>query len=75
MTVKVYRDKLLRASVVVQTAPRTFWLVPKSPDGWKCRVRVVQRAEVRADRLTLATDVDSRWLGLPDATFDDGSKA
>lgn len=62
--VVVYRDALLRASLVVEIAGR-LWLVPNSPDGWKRRLPLALTADARKDRLTPARDADLTFLGIP----------
>lgn len=62
--VAVYRDRLLRRSLVVETAGR-LWLVPNSPDGWKRRLPLTLAPDARKDRLTLARDADLSFLGIP----------
>lgn len=62
--VVVYRDALLRASLVVETAGG-LWLVPNSPDGWKRRLPLTLTADARQDRLKPARDADLSFLGIP----------
>jgi hypothetical protein len=68
--VTVYHDALLQASVVVETAANTLWLVPCVQGGWNRRERLVLSTEARAERLTLARDVDPAWLGITSVTPD-----
>ena len=60
----VYQDKLLRRSVVVEDQAG-LWLVPRSSDGWRRRLRLTLTAEARAERLKPAKDIDAAALGVP----------
>ena len=62
--VVVFRDRLLHASLVVETAGK-LWLVPNSPDGWKRRLPLTLTTDARRDRLTPARDADLSFLGIP----------
>ena len=62
--VTVYRDRLLRASLVVETAGK-LWLVPNSPDGWKRRLPLALTPDARKERLMPAPDADLPFLGIP----------
>lgn len=62
--VTVYRDRLLRGSLVVETAGK-LWLVPNSLNGWKRRLPLAMTADARRDRLTPARDADLSFLGIP----------
>lgn len=64
-TVAVYSDRLLRASVVVQT-PDSLWLVPRAADGWQRRQRLTMTDAARSDRLRAVTDISPGWLGIPE---------
>lgn len=61
--VTVYRDRLLRACLVVETAGR-LWLVPNSADGWQRRLPLTMTADARNDRLKPARDADLSFLGI-----------
>ena len=60
----VYRDKLARASLVVEFS-RRLWLVPRTPGGWTHRALLTMTDEARAERLTPAPRADGDLLGLP----------
>lgn len=62
--VRVYRDRLLRRFLVVETAGK-LWLVPNSPDGWKRRLPLALAPDARTERLTPARDADLFFLGIP----------
>jgi hypothetical protein len=62
--VVVYRDRLLRVSLVVETAGG-LWIVPNSADGWKRRLPLTMTADARRDRLKPARDADLSFLGIP----------
>jgi len=62
--VVVYRDRLLRASLVVETAGK-LWLVPNSADGWKRRLPLAMAPDARRDRLKLARDANLSFLRIP----------
>ena len=62
--VVVFRDRLLHASLVVETAGK-LWLVPNSPDGWKRRLPLALAPDARRDRLTPARGADLSFLGIP----------
>jgi len=62
--VVVFRDRLVRASLVVETAGK-LWLVPNSADGWKRRLPLTLTAAARKDRLTPAPGADLSFLGTP----------
>lgn len=62
--VTVYRDRLLRACLVVETAGK-LWLVPNSPDGWQRRLPLTMTTDARRDRLTPARNADLPFLGIP----------
>ncbi|HPM79137.1 MAG TPA: hypothetical protein PLF81_00465 [Candidatus Anammoximicrobium sp.] len=62
--VAVYRDRLLRRFLVVETAGR-LWLVPNSPDGWQRRLPLALAPDARRDRLTPAPSADLSFLGIP----------
>lgn len=61
----VYSDRLLRASVVVETAGG-LWIVPRTPGGWQRRQRLTMTPEARADRLKTAGNIAADWLGIPE---------
>jgi hypothetical protein len=62
--VVVYRDRLLRACLVVETAGK-LWLVPNSADGWQRRLPLTMTTDARRDRLTPARNADLSFLGIP----------
>jgi hypothetical protein len=66
----VFSDRLLRVSVVVETAAG-LWLVPKTAGGWQRRARLIMTPEARTERLTVAGDISPGWLGIPEG---DGGK-
>ena len=65
----VFSDRLLRVSVVVETAAG-LWLVPRAAGGWQRRQRLTMTPEARAERLTPARDVAAAWLGCPEGDGD-----
>ena len=60
----VYRDKLARASLVVEFG-RRLWLVARTPGGWARRALLTMTNEARTERLTPAPRADGELLGLP----------
>jgi hypothetical protein len=62
---RVYWDRLLRASVVVEAAGG-LWIVPRTPGGWQRRQRLTMTPEARADRLKPARNIAADWLGIPE---------
>ena len=63
-TTRIYADKLLQASVVVETAAGTLWLVPRVQGGWHRRQRLHMTDEAQRERLTPTSDIDPSWLGI-----------
>lgn len=61
----VFFDRLLRATVVVETAAG-WWLVPRTAGGWQRRQRLTMTKAARLERLTPARDVAPAWLGIPE---------
>jgi hypothetical protein len=62
----LFKDKLLRASLVVETAGEWF-LVPRTKDGWQRRLPLKLTEAARTERLTPAKGVDPTWLGIVEA--------
>ena len=62
--IRILRDSLLRASVVVDDGSE-LWLVPRAPEGWRRRQRLSMTPEARQKRLTPVRGVDHAWLGIP----------
>lgn len=59
----IYSDSLLRVSLVVD-AGGELWLCPRRPGGWASRQRLQMTDAARAERLTVARDVEPGWLGI-----------
>ncbi len=66
----VYSDRLLRASVVVETAGG-LWIVPRTAGGWQRRGRLTMTDAARQDRLRVAGDISPGWLGIPEDGADE----
>lgn len=61
---RIYTDKLLRVSLVVEHGGE-LWLVPQRPGGWTHRSRITMTAQARAERLKPARGIDAAGLGIP----------
>ena len=59
----IYADKLLRASVVVET-DAGLWIVPRAAGGWQRRQRLNMTPAAQAERLRPASGVTAEWLGI-----------
>ena len=64
--VNIYADNLLRVTVVVDVDGE-WWLVPKSPNGWKRRQRLRLTPQAELERLRPA-NISAAWLGVPTGT-------
>ncbi len=65
---KIYSDRLLRISVVVEN-DAGLWIVPRAAGGWQRRQRLNMTPQAQAERLRPARGIDLAWLGIPDESL------
>ena len=63
MNATIYKDQLLRATIVVDHGGE-LWFVPRRPGGWASRQRLTMTDAAKAERLRPSRDVDAGWLGI-----------
>lgn len=62
-TTTIYKDSLLRASVVVSHDGR-LWLVPRRAGGWATRQRLTMTPEAQRERLRPERKTDPAWSDI-----------